>query len=286
LINGDETVGLIGRDFWLIGDTLAESSLAGMELNWLWSGLLFCLVVLVSVSTVMGCMETLGASIVDEYPSMRQYKPAIVFTIMSGVFMINLVMATKGGIHVYYLLTSYYTSWPLIFFGLLTVVAAAYSHGGKYLMKDLGDMSKMPLTHYISAHLSVLYTSIIPLLMAASLAWCLYGVSLEDVTLPLANFSMTLPSEWGMPLGWSLTLIPILLTIIGLLWHLCGKKLLGSLGIPFKLHIKRSFKPTDDWYENEHRELMQLDASNTKDSPMLAFKRGKTTNQNGNITEV
>ena len=51
---------------------------------------------LVSVSTVMGCMETLGASIVDEYPSMRQYKPAIVFTIMSGIFMINLVMATKG----------------------------------------------------------------------------------------------------------------------------------------------------------------------------------------------
>ena len=52
LINGDETVGLIGRDFWLIGDTLAESSLAGMELNWLWSGLLFCLVVLGNKVTV------------------------------------------------------------------------------------------------------------------------------------------------------------------------------------------------------------------------------------------
>ena len=75
----------------------------------------------------------------------------------------------SGGIHVYYLLSSYYTSWPLLFFGLLTVVGAAYSHGGKYLMKDLGDMSKMPLTHYISAHLSVLYTSIIPLLMAVSI---------------------------------------------------------------------------------------------------------------------
>ena len=75
----------------------------------------------------------------------------------------------SGGIHVYYLLSSYYTSWPLLFFGVLTVVGAAYSHGGKYLMKDLGDMSKMPLTHYISAHLSVLYTSIIPLLMAVSI---------------------------------------------------------------------------------------------------------------------
>ena len=79
-----------------------------------------------------------------------------------------LILTKIGGIHVYYLLSSYYTSWPLLFFGLLTVVAAAYSHGGKYLMKDLGDMSKMPLTHYISAHLSVLYTSIIPLLMAVS----------------------------------------------------------------------------------------------------------------------
>ena len=34
------------RDFWLIGDTLAEDALAGIELNWLWSGLLFCLILL------------------------------------------------------------------------------------------------------------------------------------------------------------------------------------------------------------------------------------------------
>ena len=169
LTANDAAEGIIAKDFWMIGITLAETALGGLEYNWLWSGLLFCLIVLTTVATVMGVLETLGACIVDEYPSMRQYKPAIVFTIMSGVFMINLVMATKGGIHVYYLLTSYYTSWPLLFFGLLTVVGAAYSHGGKYLMKDLGDMSKMPLTHYISAHLSVLYASIIPILMAVSL---------------------------------------------------------------------------------------------------------------------
>ena len=37
-------------------------------------------------------------------------------------------------------------------------------------------------------------------------------------------------------------------------------------------HLKRSFKPTDLWYENEHRELMLVDAN--KDSPILAFRRG------------
>ena len=35
---------LIAKDFWLIGITLAETALGGLDYNWLWSGLLFCLV--------------------------------------------------------------------------------------------------------------------------------------------------------------------------------------------------------------------------------------------------
>ena len=35
-------------------------------------------------------------------------------------------------------------------------------------MKDLGDMSKMPLTHYISSHLSVLYSTVVPILLMVS----------------------------------------------------------------------------------------------------------------------
>ena len=73
------------------------------------------------------------------------------------------------------------------------------------------------------------------LIFQASLGWCLYGVSQEHVELPLKNWGMELPQDWGMPLGWSLTLIPILLTIAGLLFHLFGKKIVGSLGIPFSM---------------------------------------------------
>ena len=136
----------------------------------------FCLMVLTTTATVMGCMETLSACVVDEWPSMKPYKPAIVFTFLALLFMINLVMATQGGIYIYYLISTYYTTWPLIFFGLLTVLAAAFSHGGKYLMKDLSDMSKLPLTHYINSHLSVLYITVIPIFLSVStylsdLAW-------------------------------------------------------------------------------------------------------------------
>ena len=38
-------------------------------------------------------------------------------------------------------------------------------------MKDMGDMSKMPLTHYVAAHLSVLYSSVIPVFLAVSGEW-------------------------------------------------------------------------------------------------------------------
>ena len=56
-----------------------------------------------------------------------------------------------------------------------------------------------------------------------------------------------------------------------------------SISLSNLQHIKRSFKPTDTWYENEHRELMQLDSS--KESPILAFRKGRAY-ANGSSTEV
>ena len=120
------------------------------------------------MATVAGAFETISACVVDEYPRLRTYKPAIAFSALAVAFLVNLALATQGGIHVYYMLTAYYTSWPTVLFGLLSVLAAAFGHGGKYLMKDMGDMSKMPLTHYIAAHLSVLYSSVIPVFLVVS----------------------------------------------------------------------------------------------------------------------
>lgn len=117
---------------------------------------------------------------------------------------------------------------------------------------------------------------------------------------------MNLPDNWGMPLGWSLASVPVLLILLGFLFNLLWK----SRGMPFKMvgvtyglyillssililcspflrfqHFSRSFKPTDIWYENEHRELMQMENS-PKDSPILAYKRGVRGLSDKNITEV
>merc|ERR1712079_983064 len=278
--NPKDIVSVTGTGIWLITSTLAESAIQGLDYKWLWSGLIYVLLVLTTAATVMGCMETLSACVVDEWPSMKPYKPAIVFTFLALLFMINLVMATQGGIYIYYLISVYYTQWPLIFFGLLTVLSAAFSHGGKYLMKDLSDMSKLALNHFINSHLSVLYTTLIPIFLCCSLGWCLYDIAGEHIEKPLKHYKMNLPDEWGMPLGWSLAFIPILIILGGLTFQMFWQ----CRGIPFRMHLKRSFKPTDVWYENEHRELMLLDSS-AKESPILAFNRGRAY-ANRSSTEV
>ena len=83
-----------------------------LKLNFVLLGLLFIMIILTCTSSVIGCIEVLSSATVDELSNIRGYKPAIIFTFISCIFMLDLSMATKGGIHLYYLLTTYYTtSW-------------------------------------------------------------------------------------------------------------------------------------------------------------------------------
>ncbi len=250
----DLFVRITGRNLWLLGVTLAESAAGSLEYPWLWAGLLFILVVLSAAAGLAAAAEVIAACAADEWPRMRRYRPAVAFTALAVAFLAGLVMTTQGGVHVYYLLTAYYAAqWPALLVGLFTLLAAAFGHGGKYLMKDLGDMSKMPLSHYFSAHLSVLYATVLPVVMTvrmrfsqrnvqeshsvivllfqATLAWGVYKVSLEHVEAPLVNFSMGLPLGWGMPLGWCIACLPVLFTLIGFAFNLLWK----SKGIPFPM---------------------------------------------------
>ena len=68
-------------------------------------------------------------------------------------------------------------------------------------------------------------------LFQCGLSWTLYKVSQEHLEKPLVNFSVDLPEDWGMPLGWSLAFVPVLLIIFGFIFHLLWK----SRGMPFKM---------------------------------------------------
>ena len=51
--------------------------------------------VLSCLATVSGAFETISACFVDEYPRLRQYKPAIAFSALVIAFLVNLALATQ-----------------------------------------------------------------------------------------------------------------------------------------------------------------------------------------------
>ena len=52
-------------------------------------------------------------------------------------------------------------------------------------------------------------------------------LSLDHLVDPLATFDMSLPAEWGMPLGWSLAFLPLFPILLGAVVHL----IFGARGV-------------------------------------------------------
>ena len=59
----------------------------------------------------------------------------------------------------------------------------------------------------------------------------MYDIAGEHIEKPLKHYKMNLPDEWGMPLGWSLAFIPILIILGGLTFQMFWQ----CRGIPFRM---------------------------------------------------
>ena len=128
-------VSITGRDIWLATITLVETSLASVSFGWLWAGLFLLLLLITGITSLFGYLEVVTSSITAFRPSLLPYKPALTFLVLAVLFLLDLLLATQGGIHVYHLLTTYIASWPALLFSLLTVLAAVFCHGTSRLIR-------------------------------------------------------------------------------------------------------------------------------------------------------
>jgi SNF family Na+-dependent transporter len=231
-------------------DFSGEKAFSTLSYGWLWAGLYFILVIIVGVTSLFGYIEVITSTLVSIKPSYSRFKPLIAFFVLAVLFLLDLVLATQGGIHIYHLLSTYIASWPTLLFSLLTVTATLGCHGAGFLMRDLSDMSKFRLSHWVQAHLSVIFYSLLPIALTATLVWHLVGLSTNHLEEPLAAFGMALPSGWGLPLAWALSALPLTPLLLGAVLQLAWIR----RGVPFTMHLKRLVKPTDRYYRNEHLE--------------------------------
>ena len=102
-------------------------------------------------------------------PRFIKLKPLVTFLVLALVFLMDLVLATRAGLHVYHLLYTYLATWPCLMILLLTLLSATWSHGTRHVMRDLADLSKVTLPHWVTSHLSVIYTTVAPGLITAGI---------------------------------------------------------------------------------------------------------------------
>jgi len=247
---------ITGHCVLLAAITLVERSLDTISTGWLWAGLYFILLIIVCITSVFGYLEVISSSLSSQTPTCLPFKPAITFSALAIILLIDLLMATQGGIHVYHLLLTYISNWPTLLFSLLTVLATALCHGTNYLMKDLSNMSKLSLPHWVTSHLSVIYISVLPTFLIATLCWHLFSLSLDHLESPLTIFQFSLSSTPGLPLAWSLSILPAAPLLAGAMLSLIW----GTQPLRITNNLWYCFRPTEQWYRNHYCEMAESES--------------------------
>ena len=86
---------ITGYGVWLGAITLIKTSLANISTGWLWAGLFFMLLLLVSITSVFGYLEVITSSIISLRPAILPFKPALTFTVLVVLFLLHLILATQ-----------------------------------------------------------------------------------------------------------------------------------------------------------------------------------------------
>merc|ERR1711874_121483 len=99
-------------------------------------------------------------------------------------------------------------------------------------------VSKLSLPNLVTSHLSVIFTTIIPLLTAASLGHALLKLSDYHHVDPLAAFGISVSQPWAIILGWSISGVPFLPLVFGI----CVRLAWVTRGDPVYKHLRRCLK--------------------------------------------
>jgi len=238
-----------GENVWLGLGTLLEKGFPTLPNSWIWASLFLILIIITGLTTILGCIRAMSGSLGSVLPCV----PLPLTTLLVSLFfsLLSLVFCSDGGPAILHVILSSIAFWPSLLFCLLSLLAS-YCHGTNYLIKDICGMSRLRLSHWFSSHLSVILYTVAPALIAGALGRTLYSLHLSHLSPPLASFSLSLPSPWGIPLAWSLSALPLLPLLVGLLVHLI---LAGGQGRG--KHLRTSFIPSARWYKNEQLDLAE-----------------------------
>jgi len=190
---------------WQDGLLFLHSSLLTLRVGWLWASLLLILLLLASISSLLGHLEVVISSLQHFRPSLR---PVFTLLPLALFSLLAFLLASQGGLPLHHLLSSSLTPWSSLLTCLLTLLASLACQGVSSLLSDLSEVSSLLIPHWTGVHLSFLYYTPLPLLLGSVLIYSLRmmpvavpWLALALLPLPLAAFALTVAALRKQPLA-------------------------------------------------------------------------------------
>lgn len=89
----------------------------------LWAILFFGMLITLGLDTQFALIETLVTCTIDSFNVLRPFKIIVLFVLCVVMYLLNLMMATPGGLYVLQLMDDYSAGWNVLFMGLIECAA-------------------------------------------------------------------------------------------------------------------------------------------------------------------
>ncbi|XP_078514798.1 sodium-dependent proline transporter-like [Lissotriton helveticus] len=165
-----------------------------------WAILFFLMLFTLGVDTLFGNMEGITTAVIDEFPSLRDWRRKTIFlgALCFGFYLLGLLLITEGGIYWFTLIDSYSTSFGLIIITLFMCLGMTCFYGVNQFCQDIVDMICQcpPWCTKLLIFFKACWVFCTPLL----LLFILFYIFMEMYNTPLHYGSYEYP-RWGKALG-------------------------------------------------------------------------------------
>ncbi|KAK5912723.1 hypothetical protein CesoFtcFv8_002566 [Champsocephalus esox] len=201
----------------------------------LWSILFFFMLLTVGLDSQFAGIEVITTCLLDAFPQIFKSKRALLtVTISSVLYLLGLPCVTRAGIYWVTLIDGFVAGWVLLVLALLEIIGVCYIYGGNRFIKDIEMMiGKKSFLFWLWWRACWFF--ITPCLIVVILIWSL--VSLESPSYSGVEFP-----EWGLAVGWCMTVFILLLVPIVAVY-----KLMKAEGSPWK-RLKSLCSPAEEWH--------------------------------------
>ena len=169
---------------WEKSIVFLHSSLLKLRVGWLWASLLLILILLASLSSLLGHLEVVNSSLQHFRPSLR---PVFTLLPLALFSLLAFLLASQGGLSIHHLLSSSLTPWSALLTCLLTLLASLLCQGVSSLLSDLSEVSSLLIPNWTGVHLSFLFYTPLPMLLGSAL---IFSLSLKPVLFPWLAFAL------------------------------------------------------------------------------------------------